>query len=223
MYLLCIGGAAMFGKSKDKVNNIYNFSEAVEGRKFPLLILDEKWLELFPEEEMSDRIKELCTKLRKAMAKEGKINTDVKAYKRYKSQLMQEIVENMEVDDTKLGMLKAKKLEKNQKLINELKEKISNAEGELADMPFELNEINRELMIESSNECYKKMIANGKDIKELETEIAGLQRELAEKTAIKQAKESENNVIYSYMHNIYGAGIMEKLDSMVQKVQDDEQ
>lgn len=212
-------GDVMFGKSKGKNDGNYNFAEAARGKKFPILILDEKWLELFPEHEMSSTVKDLCEQLRRTMAREGKLNTELKALKRYKSQLMQEIVDNMEVDNSKLGILKAKKLEKNQRLIVEVKEKIAETEEQLADIPLEIRELNNELMVESSNECYRRMSENSTEIRELAEDISELKQELAAKTARKQEIEEVNNRMYSYMHNIYGAGIMEKLDELVVKLE----
>lgn len=199
-------------KKSKKIPDSYDFASLVSGRKIPLLILDEKWLELFEIGRMPSEVKELQNELGKIVAKQGKIIDEIAGLKRYKSNLLQEIVENMGVDESTIGVLRAKKLEKNQRLVNEIKEKITINEEILDELPKEMQKVNEELLIISSNICYEKLHSNSEEIKQLNAEIEELSEMLMMKKLEKQDKEQSINKMYTYMHNMYGAEIMELLD-----------
>lgn len=211
----------MLWRSKEKTPQ-FDFSSLVHGKRLPILTLDERWLQLFPEESMPENIRQLRDNLNNLLKKQGKLMEDIKGLKRYKSQLMQEIVENMEVDETPLGKLKAKKLSKNQKLLLEAREKLEQAEHELDNIPNEIESANEALMVESSGICYEQMKKNYETSKQLEEEIAQLRDTLKQKILEKQDCETDNTMMYSYMHDIYGVEIMELLDVGYKKKEKEE-
>lgn len=205
-----------FRIKKNKKKEI-DFSKVMHGRKFPLLIVDEHWLHLFPEDRMPQQIRTLRDELNELLKKQGRVTEELKGMKRYKSQLMQEIVDNMEVNETPVGRLKMKKLQKNQKLILDTNEKLHSAEGELEQIPKEIEQVNEALVQESGRICYTKMQQNQESIEQLEQEINELRLILKQKVLLKQDQEQENIEIYSYMHDMFGAGVMEFMDQKYEK------
>lgn len=199
-------------KTKSAKRKNYDFSAVLKGRKLPLLILDEQWLELFSKFEMPQEVRQLQQQLSKLVAKQGKLTEELNGLKRYKSQLLQEIVENMGVDDTAVGQLKAKKMDKNQRLVNETREKIETLEEMISDLPREIQLINEELLIASSYVCYDQMKDNKEHLEELIQEIDELNDLLKMKLLEKYNEETNINLTYTYLHNMYGARIMELLD-----------
>ena len=60
--------------------------------------------------------------------------------------------------------------------------------------------------------CYKKLQENTKELEEIEAWIGEIRRELKKKVVRKQEKEAMNHRLYSYMHDIFGADVIELFD-----------
>ncbi|WP_310605420.1 hypothetical protein [Anaerosporobacter sp.] len=189
-----------------------DFKEALQGKKLPILTLDDRWYQLIPEHEKTASIKQLENNLNNLIKKQGKMITDIKEMKKLKKKLMSEIVANMEPDNSAAGRLKAKKLEKSHQLIEDINTKMQNADDNLLDMPYEIKKANEELMVESMKLCYAKLTQNQKDIKELDVWILKTREMLKVRILEKQDKEIENSSLYSYMHNILGNTVIDVLD-----------
>ena len=65
-------GFGLKKKNKSKKNEI-DFSQVMKGKKFPLLILDEHWIKLFPEEKMPQQIRELRNQLNDLLKKQSRV------------------------------------------------------------------------------------------------------------------------------------------------------
>ena len=181
-------------------------------KHLPIVILDERWHQLFPEEEKNDRIRELEKQLTELLKRQGKVTTDIKAVKKIKSNLMQEILDN--ADNQALSEGKRQKLmNRNQKLILEAKEKLEQYEQEELELPERIRTCNLALVIEGVQVCYDRIHRNYDDIQLLGKWINEARIELKKKVLVKQDKEIKNTEIYSYMHDLLGAEMMEVFDS----------
>ncbi|MBP1754793.1 MAG: hypothetical protein H6Q59_1191 [Firmicutes bacterium] len=197
------------GKKGKKID----FTNIVRDKKLPILTLDARWHELFPEERKTSSIKELEQRVNNLLKKQGKMVNDIKDMKRLKSNLLKDIVDNMDIGKDLAGKANEKKLGKNKQFVNELNEKINRAMDELADMPYQIKIVNEELLAESIRVFYYELEENKDEIKEVTDWIAGIREELKNKILIKQDLETKNNLIYTYMHDILGAEIMELFDN----------
>lgn len=186
--------------------------EALQGKKLPILTLDDRWYQLIPEHEKSATIKQLETNLNNLLKKQGKMINDIKDMKKLKKKLMSEIVANMETDNSPAGRLKVKKLEKSHQFIEEINVKMQEADDTLLDMPYQIKKANEELMVESMKVCYAKLKHNQKDIEEADQWIRKTREALKLRILEKQDKEIENNSLYSYMHDILGNSVLDILD-----------
>lgn len=198
-----------FGELEEKIVH------SLQNKNVPLLTLDEKWLEIFPEHLQSDAIRAIVSQLNDLLKKQGKQTEQIKGLKRYKSQMMQEIVQNMEVDDTPIGRLKQKKLDKNQKKILELNEQLQETEDSLSDLPYQIRQVNAQLMLESTRVCYERFRVNQGKMQEIDGEIADLREKLKIKVLEKQQREMQDEKMYAYLHSILGVQLMEELDKGV--------
>ncbi len=181
-------------------------------KRLPILILDERYHRLFPEEDKTPEIKKLEKKLSDMLKRQGQVTNDLKAVKKIKADLIQSVLQN--VENTELSDSKRQKLmNANQKLILEAKEKIEALEQEETDMPENIRTANLALVLECVEVCYERIHQNYEDIQILGKWINEVRIELKKKVLVKQDKETKNAEIYSYMHDLLGPEMMEIFDN----------
>lgn len=196
------------GKKEKKID----FNKVVKNKKLPILTLDVRWHELFPDHEKSAIIRELEQTLNNLLKRQGKLVNDIKDMKKLKSSLIKDIMENMDIGTDQIGKAKDKKLGKNKQYINELNEKINASMDELSEIPFRIKEVNEELMVESMDICYNRITYNQKEVQKIAAWITEVREELKHKILLKQDMEITNTSIYTYMHDLFGAELMEIFD-----------
>lgn len=195
-----------------KNTNEINFEKVFKGKKIPIVVLDERWHELFPDYDKPSQIRDIEVQLNNLIKQQGKIATELKEMKQLKTKLMQEIIEHMDPSEGNSGKLKAKKLDQNQKFIKEITEKSKQMEDDLIEIPYEIKEINEKLIIESAIVCYNRLNTNKQKINEIGKWVLGVREELKEKILEKQDMEMKNTAIYSYMHDMMGPELLQELD-----------
>ena len=194
-----------------------NYDKIFKGKKIPILTLDERWHEIFPDYDKPAHLREIETRLYELIKQQGKMATDMKDMKNLKTKLMQEIIAHMDVSDTEAGKLKAKKLDRNQKLIKELSEKMNKAEDELIKLPYQIKAVNEQLIIESAKVCYERLDRNNEKTAEISRWVAKVRDELKDKILEKQDMELKSTAIYSYMHDMLGPELLQDLDEELKR------
>lgn len=189
-----------------------DFNKIVKDKKLPILILDNRWHELFGEEQKTPTMKELEKKLNNFLKRQGKLVHDIKDMKKLKANLLNEIMANMEIGKDASTAAKGKKLEQNKQFVTELNEKIDLAMEELSEIPYQIKEVNEELMAASVNVFYDKLESNKEELLQVAEWIAQMREELKRKILLKQELEAKNSMIYTYMHDILGPELMEQFD-----------
>ena len=76
------------------------FRDALEGKKIPILVLDQRWHQLFDVVEKPSRIKRAEEKVNKLLAKQGKVNDDIKELNALKQKLMDNVMQNIQGAET---------------------------------------------------------------------------------------------------------------------------
>lgn len=188
------------------------FWQALEGKKIPLLTLDARWHELFPDFRKNAQIKDLEKRLNKLIQKEGQNNNDIKEYVKAKKVLMENIVANMTDGHEADSSIRSKKQDKNQKLLNDLNEKMEEAEILRDTLPDEVEQVNRMLVIACMKVCYGELMENSDEIEAIDEWIKEAREELKKQILRKQDMEMRNTQMYKYMHNILGAQVVEIFD-----------
>ena len=187
------------------------FRAALSNKNIPLLVLDQKWHRLFAIHGKTDESKEKEAKVNELLAQQGRANTELKKLKKIKNQLMDEIVQNMDDEDNDSAEREKKRLE-NKKLIDEVNEKINEEEDLLLELPKEIKEVNESLMILSMDYFYSKLRVNQTEAKEIEDWIAQVRIDLKKNIIRKQNRTINNKEIYSYLHDIFGAEVLDLFD-----------
>lgn len=188
------------------------FTPALKGKKIPILTLDNKWYHLFANIREEEEICALEKQLNDLLKRQGKLNTESRDIKKLKKKLMNEIVPM--VDDLGNGNNSSleKMIEDHKRLIEEAIEKLEAYEDELLELPGKIDQVNFQLMLATMDYCYETMQSNTVDIQEIAKWVANIRVELKKNLIRKQEKEIINHNIYSYMHDIFGAEVIELFD-----------
>lgn len=194
-----------------------DYKKVLEGKKIPVLTLDNKWYRLFSMMEPDKELKQLEDNLNTLLKLQGKMNTESKSIKKIKKNLMDEIVQLMEHKDS----ASTQKIEENKRLIEECNQKLEEYQDRLLDIPREINQANYALMIRTMEMCYEVLKINEKDIDELGEWITQTRIELKKNIIRKQEKEFKNFELYSFMHDIFGpdvVGIFDVNQEQIEKI-----
>lgn len=188
------------------------FKSALVGKKIPILTLDNKWHKLFTQSEFTPELKGLEKTLNDLLKRQAKLNSETKEIKKLKKKLMDEVV----VLADEMGEHPTKKQDKDmadhKRLIEECNEKMDAYEEELVELPRQINQVNNQLMLITMDVCYKKLKYSTKELEEIDEWISGIRRELKKKVVRKKEKEAVINRLYAYMHDIFGAEVLELFD-----------
>lgn len=191
-----------------------DYKAFIHNKKIPIIILDPKWHELFPEQAKTPAIKNLEKKLNDLLKQQGKLVNDMKDLKKLKRKMMSQIVENMgEAATIEAERRKVKKQEASQKMILDINEKLETGNDELLDIPYKIREVNELLVVECLKYWYAMLRDNTSEIRKLDHWILAAREELKRKLLIKQEKEEMNEKVYSYMHNLLGYDVINKFDN----------
>ncbi len=188
------------------------FKPALVGKKIPILTLDNKWHRLFTQSEFTPELRGLEKTLNDLLKRQAKLTSESKEIKKLKKKLMDEVV----ILADEMGEHPTKKQDKDmadhKRLIEECNEKMDAYEEELVELPRQINQVNNQLMLITMDVCYKKLQRNTKELEEIEEWIGGIRRELKKKVVRKKEKEAVINKLYAYMHDIFGAEVLELFD-----------
>ena len=190
------------------------FTEALKGKHISPLTLDNKWHKLFKntDAEESQEMKELEEELNDLLKKQGKINSELKDLHRIKSNLMDEIVTNMNGVEDGADKAAQKKIEESRRLINEINERVEGYQDDLLDIPRLIDDVNYKLMLLTMQECYTILQENTADIDKIGRWIKEMRVELKRNILKKQKMEIKNVELYSYMHDIFGSDVVDIFD-----------
>lgn len=187
------------------------FSEALQGKRIPILTLDNKWYRLL-DEETRRSISGKEAELNNLLKRQGKLNTETKDIKKLKKKLMGEIVVMADEAEQKGDAGLTKKLEQHRKLVEDCNERLAEYQDELMELPREIERLNFELMLETMECCYATMQENTERIEEISKWVTDIRIELKKQLVRKQEMEQKNHAIYSYMHDVFGADVLELFD-----------
>lgn len=182
------------------------FKNAIEGKKLPILTLDNKWHKLFTQIDEDNEIAALEKELNDLLKEQGKVNTKTKDLKKLKTKLMDEIVAMMNEDDSN------DKIEENRRMIEECNQKIEELQDENMDLPKAISDANKKLMLATMDVCYEDIRVSTEEINEIGDWIDSMRVELKKNVIRKQEKQKRIQDLYSYMHDIFGSDVIEIFD-----------
>lgn len=182
---------------------------ALSGKKIPILTLDHKWHQLFSQVHTNAAIKSAEAELNELLKQQGKVNTETKDIKRLKSKLMDEIVSMMDESNSPEA---SKKIDDNKRLIEECNDKLEAYKDDMFELPKLINDANRKLMLLTMEACYEDIQENSVQLKEITEWIDNIRVELKKNMIRKEEMQRRNQDLYAYMHDIFGADVIEIFD-----------
>lgn len=182
-----------------------DFEKALSGKKIPILVLDQKWHRLFAIHGKTDEIAAAEHELDELLKKQGKYNNDIKDLKKLKTKSMSNIVANMEDDEDE-------KLDNDKRIIDEINDRVDAIEEALADVQQQIRQVNEHLMILSMDYFSEKIEKNRQESQQIDEWIANIRVELKKNVIKKQNRDINNREIYSYLHDIFGAEVLDLFD-----------
>lgn len=200
------------------------FRDALSHKKVPILTLDQKWHRLFAIHGKPQEIQELETQINTLLARQGKLNNELKELKKSKSQLMSNIVQNMDgtANNATQDAIREKRLDTDSRLIDEINEKLSNYEDELLELPNQIKTYNEELMIRSMEYFYEKIRINKQEAKKIDDWLTQVRIDLKKNVIRKQNREINNREMYAYLHDILGPEVLDLFDIQLDNSNTDE-
>ncbi|SFP43275.1 hypothetical protein SAMN04487928_10227 [Butyrivibrio proteoclasticus] len=189
------------------------YMSALEGKRVPILTLDNKWHQLFTQTDMTPEIEQLADQLNALVRRDGQIRSETKDIKKLKKKLLGEIVPlrdmaNMTGDSSTIE----KEIQDRTRLINDCNERLDSHQGELLDLSRQIYDIDYKLMIETMKVCYERLHENTDYIKTMDEWISKVRVELKKNVIRLQETEMENYNLYTYMHQIFGPEVIEIFD-----------
>lgn len=197
--------------NRNEENQQQTFSQALEGKKIPILTLDNKWYHLFTEEKRQE-VSGLEQQLNALLKQQGKLNNEIKDIKRLKKNLMGEIVALMDETGQEETSENVRKIDQNKTKVEECNDLLESRQDELLDLPKQIDQANFRLMLATMDCCYDTMKENAEEIQEIAQWVSEIRVELKKKLIRKQEMEQRNHAIYSYMHDVFGAEVIDIFD-----------
>lgn len=188
------------------------FQSALTGKRIPILTLDNKWHKIFTQKKPDKKLKRLEDELNELLKKQGKLTGEVKEIKKLKKKLMDGIVANASEASVENDEKAVRKAQESTRLIDECNEKLEEYEEELLELPREIGKVNKELMLLTMEICYDRLKENEQRIEEDARWVAEVREELKRRLVRKQEMEQANQELYSYLHDIFGAEVIELFD-----------
>ena len=186
------------------------FERIAQSKDIPILVLDQKWHHLFSVDGKPKEIQRLEKKVNKHLARQGRLNQDMKELKGLKHKLMKNIMVNM--DEIGEEGQETPKLREDRRLITEINDRMDGGRSEIKGLEEELRADNERLMAETISYCYGLMNQYEAEREEIASWLRQTLMELKRKVIRKESIEDKNKEIYTYLHDIFGARITETLD-----------
>ena len=187
------------------------FAAALQGKKIPILTLDNKWYRLLDERTKAS-VKGKEQQLNDLLKRQGKLNTEMGEIRKLKKKLMNEIVPLVDEADQTGDKSIEKKIDQNKRLVEECNVKMESYKEELKELPRQIDQLNFQLMMITMDCCYDTMQDNTEEIQKIEEWVKEIRIELKKRLVRKQEMEQQNHKIYSYMHDVFGADVVNVFD-----------
>lgn len=196
-------------KKKKKINFDQNI---LRKNDISMLIIDERWNQLFNKEEKTTPIVKCEQNLKHLLKEQARLVTEQKDITNKKKKCMETIVMLTDKAYQENDEKALEEMQQCQKEIAHINERIKAIDLELQEIPEKIKQANMELLEETVNAVYTKIKTSEQTIKQLESEIGILKDKLRNSIIKKQELAELVENAYSYFHDLIGKEELERLD-----------
>lgn len=190
-----------------------DFKTYLYGKNIPICILDQKWHRLFALKGKPEHIAAGEQQLSELLKEQARLRQEITELKKLKTELMDNVVQNMAgTHEENAGHISSIRLDKDKELIEETNDKLEEHEDALLELPRKISQANQELMLLTVEYCYDKFRVNLSEVREIADWITQVRIDLKKNIIKKQNREINCRQIYAYMHDIFGAEMMDVFD-----------
>lgn len=180
-----------------------NSNSNLLSKNLPLVVLDNKWHEIFFSFDKTPEIIKLEKEINDLIKEQSSLVQETKKLVKNKSKVMESIISNIN-DETKKTSSK--------KILDEISIKLSFNEDRLSIIPNKIKELNVKIIELTVYECKKNISLSKKELDFLEAKIISYREELKNMICrTEDLKESMKNS-YFYLHNVLGVDVMKEYD-----------
>ena len=180
-------------------------------KSIPVLIVNKDWHDLFGGKKPT-KIKATEKRLETLVKKYSQVKQETKEYEGLKKQLLEGILADMSnISEESTDQLE-KKMDTNTNLVQDLNARMNENDDLLLDLPRQIDDCNKELIFETAEFFYPKLIENTREYHILAEEINDLRKRLRVRLERRVELEEVNDAIYQKLHQIMGADILDELD-----------
>lgn len=195
------------GKKEEIDQEEERFLERFREVEAPILILDERWLRIFPDNYKTKEILRLEREMREALKYQARLTENIKDAEDKKKKLMDRIIRFMNA--AQVSAEEAKKQKKSQEYIKNINLELEDLELKYEQMPDHIKDLNRQLLIESLRVCYRRMKENKEQLDEQKLLVMEAKKVLEQRQEKRRQLHIENEHIFTFMHKIFGRSIIE--------------
>jgi len=177
-----------------------------------LLILDERWNNLFNNTERTPDIIVCEEKLRELLKTQSRLITESKDIAHRKKNHMDRIIKLTPEAFDRNSEEARNEMHSCEVEIRKINDRMKEIEEELDNLPDLIKEANIDLLEKTVSLVYYKIRLNQKRVAELEVMIEETKAMLKEYIDEKESLSKDDNDIYSYFHDLLGPEELEKLD-----------
>ncbi len=199
----------LYRKSKRRLN----FDRKTLRRNdISLLILDERWNNLFQSAEKTPAIERSEENLRELLKEESRLTAEKKEIAALKKRHMDKIIKLTPKVFEENDSNAKKEMHSSEREINKINKRVIRIDEELDTIPDRLREANVDLLELTVGVVYFKIRSARKRVEELEKLIEETRDKLKAYIDEKESLSQDDTDIYSYFHDLLGAQELQKLD-----------
>jgi hypothetical protein len=178
-----------------------------------MLILDSLWQEQFKNKK-TERITKLETKIKELLKENARLTEAEQALIQKKKECLRQILKLSESVHEQNDLEAKEATNVFQRAVIDINSELTAVEKKADSLPKELEDANRELLLETISIIYFDLRQKQERIKELAPKIDNLRKDLQHASAERAASEEEAARTYQLLHNLVGREIINRLDSL---------
>ncbi len=177
-----------------------------------LLILDERWNNLFQSAEKTPAIERSEENLRGLLKEESRLIAEKKEAAALKKRNMDKIIQLTSKVFEENDINAKKEMQSCEQEIKKINDRVIKIDELIEEMPDRLKQANLDLLELTVSVVYFKMRSARKRVEELEKLIADTRDKLKAYIDEKESLSQDDSDIYSYFHDLLGAQELQRLD-----------